>query len=47
LMSARRAVRAAKRAGQVDAARAARDRVHQAKVALAERGEPWWENPRR
>ncbi len=43
LMSARRAVGAAKRAGDDDAERAARDRVHAAKVALGERGEPWWE----
>jgi uncharacterized protein len=43
LMSARRAVGAAKRARDSGAARAARDRVHAAKVALGERGEPWWE----
>lgn len=43
LMSARRAVGAAKRAGDEEAERAARDRVHAAKVALGERGEPWWE----
>jgi hypothetical protein len=36
LMSARRAVRA----GEPDA----RDRVHDAKVALGERGSPWWED---
>ena len=46
LMSARRAVGAAKRAGDAAAQRAARDRVHQAKVALGERGDPWWERPR-
>jgi len=43
LMSARRAVGAAKRAGDAEAERAARDRVHAAKVALGERGKPWWE----
>ena len=43
LMSARRAVGAAKRGGDAAAERAARDRVHAAKVALGERGEPWWE----
>jgi hypothetical protein len=46
LMSARRAVGAAKRSGETQAERAARDRVHQAKVALGERGVPWWEQPR-
>ncbi len=39
LMSARRAVRDAP--DQL-AERAARDRVHDAKVALGERGVPWW-----
>jgi ABC-type amino acid transport substrate-binding protein len=43
LMSARRAVGAALRAGDPDAERAARDRVQRAKVALGERGTPWWE----
>ena len=43
LMSARRAVGAAKRKGDERAEREARDRVHAAKVALGERGEPWWE----
>lgn len=37
LMVARRAVR--------DEGDAARHRVHDAKVALGERGEPWWEAP--
>lgn len=46
LMSARRTVGAAKRAGDPEAERAARDRVHAAKVALGERGTPWWEEPR-
>ena len=43
LMDARRAVGAAKRSGDASAERAARDRVHAAKVALGERGKPWWE----
>ncbi len=47
LMDARRAVAAAKRADDTAAERAARDRVHAAKVALGERGTPWWEEPRR
>ncbi len=43
LMAARRAVRAA---GENEAAvRSARDRVHRAKIALGERGEPWWSEP--
>lgn len=46
LMSARRAVGAAMRSGDAEAERAARDRVHAAKVALGERGTPWWEQPR-
>jgi hypothetical protein len=46
LMSARRAVGAAKRAGDAVAERAARDRVHAAKVGLGERGTPWWIEPR-
>ena len=46
LMDARRAVGAAKRAEDPVAERAARDRVHAAKVALGERGTPWWEEPR-
>lgn len=43
LMAARRAVGAAKRANDADAERAARARVHAAKVALGERGPKWWE----
>jgi uncharacterized protein len=43
LMSARRAVGTAKRADDAEAEMAARKRVHAAKVALGERGEPWWE----
>lgn len=42
LMAARRAVRAAKGAGDEEALREARRRVHEAKVALGERGPPWW-----
>lgn len=40
LMAARRAVRDA---GAEDVERVARDRVHDAKVALGERGPRWWE----
>jgi uncharacterized protein len=43
LMSARSAVGWAKRRGDEDAERAARERVHAAKVALGERGPRWWE----
>jgi hypothetical protein len=43
LMSARRAVGQALRSGDGSAERAARDRVRAAKVALGERGTPWWE----
>jgi hypothetical protein len=43
LMAARRAVGAAKREDDGEAEKAARARVHAAKVALGERGEPWWE----
>ena len=46
LMDARRAVAAARRAADPAAERAARDRVHAAKVALGERGTPWWIEPR-
>jgi len=45
LMAARRAVRDAK--GEEAAVKAARARVQDAKVALGERGEPWWEPPSR
>ena len=41
-MDARRAVKAAKKSDDADAIRAARDTVHQAKVALGERGPTWW-----
>lgn len=40
LMAARRAVRAA--AGKAAELQAARQRVHAAKLALGERGPPWW-----
>lgn len=43
LMAARRAVGAALKAEDPVAERAARDRVQAAKVALGERGTPWWE----
>lgn len=43
LMSARSAVGHARRRGDADAERTARDRVHAAKVALGERGPRWWE----
>ena len=45
LMSARREVGRARRAGHDAEERDARARVQQAKVALGERGEPWWEPP--
>ncbi|MFH9864348.1 hypothetical protein [Streptomyces sp. NPDC017202] len=44
LMSARRAVRSATTAGDAKAERAARARVNRAKVALGERGTPWWDH---
>lgn len=43
LMSARRAVGAALRADDPAAERTARARVQRAKIALGERGTPWWE----
>lgn len=43
LMSARRDVGSALRAGDKEAEAAARRRVHAAKVALGERGPKWWE----
>lgn len=42
LMDARRAVGAAKRAGSAGDVQVARRRVDDAKVALGERGTPWW-----
>ncbi|ATY99649.1 hypothetical protein ACFY9H_19515 [Streptomyces bacillaris] len=43
LMAARRAVKEAGRAADDAALRRARERVQEAKVALGERGTPWWE----
>lgn len=45
LMDARRAVGAGQRAGDTEAVAAARRRVQDAKVALGERGAPWWDEP--
>jgi hypothetical protein len=45
LMRARRAVGVLMRAGDDDLLADARAQVHAAKVALGERGEPWWEPP--
>lgn len=45
LMEARRSVGAARRAADSVAEAVARSRVQSAKVALGERGEPWWEEP--
>lgn len=42
LMDARRAVKAAKAAGDSRQLRHARDQVQRAKVALGERGPVWW-----
>lgn len=44
LMAARRQVGVAKRAGDADALREARQQVHAAKVALGERGPVWWDD---
>ena len=44
LMRARAAVGRAKRAGNADAEKAARRKVHEAKVALGERGPVWWDD---
>ncbi len=43
LMDARRSVKASR--GELDLLTAARARVQNAKVALGERGEAWWEEP--
>jgi uncharacterized protein len=43
LMSARSAGGSAKRRQDAEAERAARERVHAAKVALGERGPKWWD----
>ena len=45
LMDARRTVGVAKRASDEAGETAARQRVQHAKVALGERGEPWWDPP--
>ena len=42
LMDARRSIGSAKRSGDANAERFARAAVHAAKVALGERGPPWW-----
>lgn len=44
LMDARRAVGAALRSDDLDAEKAARARVHAAKVGLGERGPVWWDD---
>lgn len=44
LMRARAEVGRAKRAGDVEAERRARSEVHEAKVALGERGPVWWDD---
>ena len=44
LMAARRDVGIAKRAGDPEAEKSARARVHEAKVALGERGPVWWDD---
>jgi len=44
LMDARRAVAAAKRNGDAEAEKAARTKVHEAKIALGERGPVWWDD---
>lgn len=45
LMDARRAVGAARRLADAEAEAQARARIQHAKVALGERGHPWWELP--
>ena len=44
LMDARRSVAAAKRNGDAEAEKAARAKVHEAKIALGERGPVWWDD---
>lgn len=44
LMTARRAVKEAKRKDDADALRSARANVQRAKVALGERGPVWWDD---
>jgi phage/plasmid primase-like uncharacterized protein len=43
-MAARRDVGTARRSGDPDAERAARERVNEAKLGLGERGPVWWED---
>ena len=43
-MDARRAVGAAKRDGDPEAKKSARAQVHEAKLALGERGPVWWDD---
>ncbi|MBO9512266.1 hypothetical protein J7347_12175 [Erythrobacter sp. A6_0] len=44
LMDARRSVAATKRNGDAEAEKAARAKVHEAKIALGERGPVWWDD---
>src|SRR5690606_2878894 len=44
LMHARRAVKTARRAGDTERLVVARAAVHVAKLALGERGPPWWQD---
>ncbi|WP_037502744.1 hypothetical protein [Sphingomonas jaspsi] len=44
LMAARSAIGTALRCGDKAAERQARARVHSAKIALGERGDPWWDD---
>lgn len=44
LMAARSAVGRALREGDDAAEKAARVRVHESKIALGERGDPWWDD---
>lgn len=44
LMDARRAIAAARRSDDAEAEKAARAKVHEAKLALGERGPVWWDD---
>ena len=44
LMDARRSVAATKRNGDAEAEKVARAKVHEAKIALGERGPVWWDD---
>ena len=44
LMDARRSVAATKRNGDAEAEKAARAKVHAAKIALGDRGPVWWDD---